>query len=387
MRILVAHDSLDTDGGVETYLAAVIRELRRRGHAVALLHDAVSRGDRPLARSVEDRISVAEAGLERAAARVDAWRPDVCFSHNIGPLAIDRALTSRWPVVKMLHGFFGTCVSGLKMHALPAPVACARRCGPACLALYFPRRCGRLSLAAMWSGYGWAREQRQLFPRYRRMIVASGYMRAEVMRHGAERVDAVPLFSTIEPVATAAAPEPDTVLFAGRMTTLKGGHVLIAAAAGARRELGRRVRVLFAGDGPQKAEWQRLAQSVDVEAEFCGWIDETARAGVFGRASIVAVPSLWPEPFGLAGLDAAALGRPAVAFDVGGIREWLSDGSNGRLVPPGEGERGFAVALAQLLHDPRGRARMAEESLLVARRMTVAAHVDRLEPLLRNSAA
>ena len=114
MRILIAHDSLDTDGGVETYLVAVIRELRRRGHAVALLHDAASRGERPLARSVEDRISVAEAGLERAAARVDAWRPDVCFSHNIGPLAIDRALTSRWPVVKMLHGFFGTCVSCAK---------------------------------------------------------------------------------------------------------------------------------------------------------------------------------------------------------------------------------------------------------------------------------
>ena len=86
---------------------------------------------------------------EVGSARVDAWRPDVCFSHNIGPLAIDRALTSRWPVVKMLHGFFGTCVSGLKMHALPAPVACARRCGPACLALYFPRRCGRVSLAAI----------------------------------------------------------------------------------------------------------------------------------------------------------------------------------------------------------------------------------------------
>jgi glycosyltransferase involved in cell wall biosynthesis len=76
-----------------------------------------------------------------------------------------------------------------------------------------------------------------------------------------------------------------------------------------------------------------------------------------------------------------------VAFDVGGIREWLTDGRNGRLVAPGEGAPGFATALVQLLGNPPERARMAEESLLVARRMTVAAHVDRLEPLLRDSAA
>ena len=59
-------------------------------------------------------------------------------------------------------------------------------------------------------------------------------------------------------------------------------------------------------------------------------------------AVLVAVPSLWPEPFGLVGLDAAALGRPAIAFDVGGIGEWLTDGVNGKLVEPAAGEEGLA---------------------------------------------
>ena len=134
MRIVIAHESLDTDGGVETYLVSVIRELSRRGHAIALVHDVPRRSGRPLATSADDRFCVSELGLDGAIARVRAWKPDVCFSHNIGPLAIDRALAGAWPVVKMLHGFFGTCVSGLKMHAFPS-----RRGLPANLRSGLPR--------------------------------------------------------------------------------------------------------------------------------------------------------------------------------------------------------------------------------------------------------
>ena len=60
-----------------------------------------------------------------------------------------------------------------------------------------------------------------------------------------------------------------------------------------------------------------------------------------------------PSPSGLVGLDAASLGRPAVAFDVGGIRDWLTDGSNGRLIDARAGEDGLARAITAFLQDPR----------------------------------
>jgi glycosyltransferase involved in cell wall biosynthesis len=170
------------------------------------------------------------------------------------------------------------------------------------------------------------------------------------------------------------------------MTTLKGGHVLIAAAARASSLLARPVRVLMAGDGPQKEDWRQLASSLNVDAEFTAWIRGEDRARVYGRAALVAVPSLWPEPFGLIGLDAAALGKPAVAFNVGGIGEWLTDGANGLLVEPAAGERGLAEAIVRLLRAPEERARMACESLRIAGRMSAATHVDRLEELLRSRA-
>jgi glycosyltransferase involved in cell wall biosynthesis len=388
MRILLAHDAIGTDGGVETYLLSVMLELRRRGHQVAL---AFCTGNaRALSTSVAHvTFDIGGARLGAAAEDIARWNPDVCYSHNMGPLDVDRTLIGRWPVVKMLHGFFGTCVSGLKMHGWPHAVACGRTCGPACLALYLPRRCGQLSPGAMLRGYAWAREQRGLFPSYRSIVVASRYMGGEVSRHGvaANRIDVLPLFSTMRDSPPDAAGEPDTLLFAGRMTPLKGGHVLVAAAARAARALGRPVRVIMAGDGPERDAWRRLASTLRVPVEMTGWIDVADRATVYSRGVALVVPSLWPEPFGLVGLDAAALGRPAIAFDVGGISEWLTDGVNGMLVDPARGEDGLAAAIVDLLVKPDLRARMARASLDAAARLSVAVHVDSLEQVLHRAAA
>ncbi len=389
MRIVVAHDSLDTEGGVETYLLSVIQALGHRGHQIALLYHARSTAQNALRSSAHLTVGVEERGLDAAMTDLHAWRPDVGFSHNMAPLEVDRRLIDRWPVVKMLHGYFGTCVSGLKMHAFPSAQACGRTFGPACLALYIPRRCGQLAPGAMMRGYRWASQQRALFSRYAAVVVASQHMSGEMARNGVphNRLQVLPLFSTMRADAIAAGSEPDTVLFAGRMTPLKGGDVLVRAAARASRLLGRPVRLLMAGDGPQKDAWRRLASSLRVELELTGWVAHDDRARVYGRGALVAVPSVWPEPFGLVGLDAASLGRPAVAFDVGGIRDWLTDGLNGRLVDAGAGEEGLARALASLLGDPVERARMGRSALEVSRRMSLAAHIERLESVLSHAAS
>jgi glycosyltransferase involved in cell wall biosynthesis len=52
---------------------------------------------------------------------------------------------------------------------------------------------------------------------------------------------------------------------------------------------------------------------------------------LLASAGLLVVPSLWPEPFGLVGFEAAAQGVPVAAFRVGGIPEWLIDGVSGHL--------------------------------------------------------
>jgi len=386
MRIVVAQDSLHAAGGVDSYLRCVVPALQARGHQVRVLYQRCANG---ASNGTAESYGVDEIGVEAAMAALRSFCPDVCFSHNMGPLEIDRRLVGQWPVVKMMHGYFGTCISGLKSHAFPARCACDRPLGPACLALYGPRRCGRLDPVQMLRDYRWARAQRSLFDDYAAIVVASRHMGEEYERNGVSigRLEVLPLFSPLAPDQSAR-PERDveTVLFAGRMTAIKGGDVAIEAVAQAATLTPRPLRIVLAGDGPQRSGWQALAAKLGVAAEFPGWLAGDALTSAFREASMIVVPSLWPEPFGLVGLEAGSFGVPAVAFDVGGVREWLDPQRSGVLVNPVEGAFGLAVAIASLVENPPTRQRLGDGARAMARFLSLESHVDRLEVVLQRAA-
>src|SRR5215470_17722869 len=116
MRILLANEARQGAGGVESYLAALVPHLEARGHDVALLYANRSSETGPTRIVSSESWSVADEGIDRAMAEVGAWRPDVCFSHNMRELDVDKRLVSgeRWRTFKMMHGYFGACVSGHK---------------------------------------------------------------------------------------------------------------------------------------------------------------------------------------------------------------------------------------------------------------------------------
>jgi glycosyltransferase involved in cell wall biosynthesis len=385
MRILLANQEKAGGGGVETYLAAIATSLSSRRHAVALLHVNPAAQQGPTRIETVESWSVADIGLQPAIARALDWKPDIVFSHNMTRLDVEEALVVRSPVVKMMHGYFGTCVSGQKAFRFPSVTACSRICGPSCLALYVPRGCGRLDPATAVADYRWAARQRALFGRYQAVVVASRHMQGEYVAHGVEpsRVQVIPLFAAPHPPPTAAAGRRVDVVFIGRLTPLKGATTLVRAVQVASRALGRRVSLVIAGEGP---EGQPLAASArdypGVDLEVPGWLEPQARTDLLVRATLLAVPSLWPEPFGLVGLEAGSLGVPAVAFDVGGIPEWLTDRVNGVLVRPAGDANEMGRAIARVLNDPDWRADLSAGAREAAARLNVDAHVNRLEAVL-----
>ncbi len=99
-------------------------------------------------------------------------------------------------------------------------------------------------------------------------------------------------------------------------------------------------------------------------------------------ADAVAVPSLWPEPFGLVGIEAQARGRPAVAYRVGGIGDWI--GGAGIAVRRGD-ERALAAAIGTVLDEPAWST-LAATARSHAERYRLGAHVEHLFDIFRGAA-
>jgi glycosyltransferase involved in cell wall biosynthesis len=385
MRILLVNEARAGGGGVETYLSSIAGELASRGHDVALLFGNTAAEKGPTEIRTSASWSVADEGVDATLDDVRRWAPDVCFSHNMRWLDVDAAIARTWPTVKMMHGYFGTCVSGQKAFLYPAAETCTRTCGPACLALYGPRRCGQLRPLAVLQNYRWAMRQRSLFAAYRSFVVASNHMRAEYTRHGIapDRIHAIPLFARADRDGSHKVEKSIDVLFLGRITRLKGADLLPDALTAASGLLDRRVTVTIAGEGPHRVLLHRaFAGRHDVDARFPGWVPTHEVGTLFRRARLVVMPSIWPEPFGLVGIEAAAHSVPAVAFDVGGIREWLTDDVNGALVDPAEGATGIGRAIAMILGDRAALERLSQGACASASRYSAGAHLDRLEAVL-----
>ena len=193
--------------------------------------------------------------------------------------------------------------------------------------------------------------------REHRAAVLSDFMRENLIRNGfaPERVFKIPPVIDL-PALPAAAPAPEgplKILFLGQLIRGKGADLLLEAL----RQLRIPWRAKLAGDGADRPllEARAKAAGLSAQIEFTGWL--TDPAGSLQACDTVVFPSRWQEPFGLSGAEGAARAKPVVAFDAGGVREWLTDGVSGFLVPERD-TAAMAAKLEMLYRDPALRLRM-----------------------------
>jgi glycosyltransferase involved in cell wall biosynthesis len=393
-RILLANYSSRRVAGTETYLEDLMTELSARKAPVALLAE----GDEPAGRS--PIFCPDEAAILRSLPEAEAWGPDVVMINGRLRGDWEIALTQRYPSVYFIHNYHGTCISGLKRFWRPNPTPCSRQFGPACLALYLPRSCGGSNPLTMIRLYGQERAHQERLRTYRMFITHSDQMKEEYVRHGfpEDRIHVIPFAcvseDSLDDVGTAVgdvarwSQGPLRLLFAGRMEQSKGGQELIQAAARLAVKLKKQVHLTMAGQGGQKASWEKLARRLEtgtpnLSTEFPGWLDGTAMKAAYRSHHLFVMPSLWPEPFGKGGMEAACGGCPSVGFRMGGVPQWLKEGVSGHLAewrsnPVEE----LSEALRRALQDPAHYVRLRRGARLQAENFTARAHADSLLPLL-----
>lgn len=405
MRIAIINWSSRLVGGIETYLDGLIPALVNAGHEVGFFCEI----DQPAER---DQVTLPPAvatwcvsalGASEALQALKSWQPDVLYTHKLENLELEAETMAIAPAVFFAHDYHGMCISGTKTHQFPLTRSCDRRLGAACLLRYFPQRCGGLNPITMMQLYRLQTRRMELLCRYDAVVTHSDYMRGELIKHGVspERAYSFPFLAESR---SSESSEVDCgqsqngsysekrtqlqLIFSGRMEVLKGGHILLDALPEVQKELGKKVRVVFAGDGRKRKDWERQAARLQshhgsLEIEFVGWLDRARLDLLLDGSDLMVVPSLWPEPFGLAGPEAGLRGLPAAAFAVGGIPEWLEDGVNGYLAPGDPPTaKGLAEAIIRCLKNQETQAHLRRGAAILAGKYNLEHHLINLMRVL-----
>jgi glycosyltransferase involved in cell wall biosynthesis len=143
------------------------------------------------------------------------------------------------------------------------------------------------------------------------------------------------------------------LVFVGRIVPIKRLDLLLEALAGARKA-DPRLRLAVVGDGGERPQLERQAAELGIAADvlFLGYRRELRP--VFAAADL-AVLSSDNEGTPVSLIEAAAAGLPAVATDVGGVREVVGE-DTGILTPQGDATA-LARAIAEMAGDPERRKR------------------------------
>ena len=369
------------DGGVATHAMASASALARDGIAVAVLAARVEEepSDGAITVHHSPRLFDPQASAEtRLAGALDS-APEVVHLHQFEDPDLLAVMRRSAPVLISVHGYTA-CSSGV--HYFKPGQECARAHGPGCIPNLTLRGCAHTrNPASLPAAYRGASRGLAAIRGADLAISYSSAVDRHLAANAVERRAVIPLFTTMVAKVGSGHAGRRRVVFAGRVIDAKGASVLIRAASKIDAE------VVICGDGWRTEAMRRLARRLGVaeRVHFRGWLGPEALAEELAEASIVALPSLWPEPFGLVGIEALAAGRPVIASLTGGVGDWLADGVNGLAVQPGD-VAGLAQALDELLGDPARQAALgAAGQAMVAARFSPELHVARLLEAYRSA--
>ena len=319
-------------GGVTSHIASLARELRERGHSVAILSPCSQppysqrvEGLVPLGRPVPvpsggsvARVSLSFWQAPRVKALLERERFEIVHVHE--PLTPFLPLCvlhfSRAVNVGTFHAYHGRS----RFYPWAKPV----------LLRWFRRLHGHIAVspAAM-------RFVARYFPADYR-VIPNGIE----VDHFAQPTEPVPESGYIRP----------TLLFVGRLEKRKGLKYLLGAFARLKWEFPD-LRLLVVGPGsPDKDSYRLLGERGLRDVVFVGPVAYGDLPRYYQAADVFCAPATGKESFGIVLLEAMAAGLPVVASHIDGYACVLQDGLQGFLVPPKD-EEALASAIRRLLED------------------------------------
>jgi glycosyltransferase involved in cell wall biosynthesis len=321
-------------------------------------------------------------------AACERFQPDVLYVHKMSDLTLlENLLDSHIPIIRMVHDHDLYCMRSYKYNYFTREI-CERGLSPYCV---FP--CGAIiardhdgKFPLKWVSYQDKIRELELNRRFHRLLVATQFMKDELLRNAFD-ADKIEMHPPVPPSGDASwkssFSDRNCIVYAGQIIRGKGVDVLLESLAQVRAPF----NCFIFGDGDHREFCEKLSHKLGLadRVTFKGYVSPDEIAIFYRKCSVVVVSSVWPEPFGAVGLEAMRFGLPVVAFDAGGIREWLSNGENGFLVPWMD-RAAFAARVEELLGDKALARQMGEcGRQLVAERFDFSKYITGLEELFRDA--
>ncbi|UCG51098.1 MAG: glycosyltransferase [Candidatus Latescibacterota bacterium] len=411
MRVLQINKFFYEKGGSERYFFSVSRSLERRGHTVIHFsmrhpdniessHSEYFVGERDYSER-PTRLDDVPKGFsfirsKEAAARLDRLikktRPDIAHLHNIyhqlTPSIIPVLREVGIPVVMTLHDYKLICPN----YKFFDGKRYCERCAGGRFYRAALTRCNHgsfvrsllLSIEAYWQ------RMTRIYDGVRFFLAPSRYMRERFIAEGfgADRViylapyvlDGARTGGLDDTKATLENLPSKYVLYFGRLDREKGLPTLFAAT-----DRCDGVRLVVCGDGPLRQILEAgIGSQREARVTFTGYLSKPVLDRVVAGATVVVMPSEWPENAPFTVLEAMSHGVPVIVSNMGGLPEFADMG--GCVVFEVGDSKDLAQRIEELWQNEElARKIGAEGRRAVDERLTEAKHMEALETIYRRA--
>jgi glycosyltransferase involved in cell wall biosynthesis len=374
MRILYCNKYNYPFSGTEVYLFELMELMRTQGHEVALFSMADPRGEPTpydqhfvphidfkaksgwwqKARRAGHAIYSTEA-RRRIRAMIADFRPDVAhvrnIYHHLSPSILWELKAQKVPILYHLNDFKLLCPSYNLVAQGEACEACkGGEYWHAMKVQCYPGRGAQMTLAAEAYVHRWLGTYHKCVDLF---LAPSRFVRDKFVEHGWDggKFEVLPHFQEIHSVRDSKSLDRPLLYF-GRLSAEKGVDDLLRS-----MQQVPQMRLIVAGDGPQRGELQELAVSLGLSnVEFVGHVGSAERDSLIAGSQFTVLPSHAYETLGKTILESYAEGRAVVASDMGSRRELVYQGETGLLFRTGD-----VSQLAQAIHSLGSRPDLAEK--------------------------
>lgn len=261
---------------------------------------------------------------------------DIVNIHNLFQPDIVRFFLEHIPVIKSVHSPVMVCPGRDKFWRF-SEQPCTIPYGLHCFYHIYSQGCANRHPKRVKSQWNYVRfESKEAAFLYKKIVVMSDYMKSGLLecKVPEDKIIVNPYFTPLTDPPAENKNQKKRLLFVGRLVSSKGPHIMIEAMEKLLKE--REELVLdIVGDGLMRRDFENLANKLGLGEKviFHGWKSQEEIDQFIRNAYLILFPSVYPEAFGIVGIEAMMRKKAVVAFDVGGVGTWLKNGVNGFLVP------------------------------------------------------